>query len=508
MPTVLETVLHLDKNDNIDGLLDFILQENHDPTEILLSIWHLLATKRLRSAFALAMMLANQGSTHPAISMALSAGGQFFGNASEETRGLQGLHSQVDALSEEQQSMFYSHIVIPTITHLLEQALQTDDTVKILNILNILKASDPRLRYMLDFDAPIAKFSLETQRQQGRAKAKLISYPLPPPGTPRPRRRVLVAGRETFFMRPSSRLMDTGPRIVSAMNSYGWQAEFYGITKSDSVDECRAITERCRQQDIDILLLDDELLFGVQEARAEMILQLRQEKPTFKVVGFLHDTWAQKSEALTKSSALLDVVWEETSPASPIWQHVAPNVKMLYLPHPSAGNVCMPKKPLTPSMVFAGSVNLFNWHRAFWLAAIEHLNLPIHTIQSTHRADGLSALDSYALHMQELAEATCCFNISMRPNRDCIATGRSFEVIYNGSLLVQDVSPNMDRYFIAGEHYLEFSSLAELTAISRFLVTHREEAEEVRRCGTTFALEHYNDEKLIGYLDRQLYFPA
>ena len=138
---------------------------------------------------------------------------------------------------------------------------------------------------------------------------------------------------------------------------------------------------------------------------------------------------------------------------------------------------------------------------------MERLALPLKKRLSSHLPDGLLALDSFALYMQALSEATCCLNFSMRPNQERVVTFRCFETILGGSLLVQEASPSMHCYFIAGEHYLEFSSLADLAAVSHFIANNREEAEEIRRSGHAFAQEHYRDEKIIGYLDKFLYFP-
>ena len=98
----------------------------------------------------------------------------------------------------------------------------------------------------------------------------------------------------------------------------------------------------------------------------------------------------------------------------------------------------------------------------------------------------------------------------MRPDHalTSIVTGRCYETMHAGALLVQEASEDMRTFFIAGEHYLEFSSLAELAAVARFITHNRAEAEEIRRCGHAFARERYCDEKLIGYIDASLYFSA
>ena len=62
----------------------------------------------------------------------------------------------------------------------------------------------------------------------------------------------------------------------------------------------------------------------------------------------------------------------------------------------------------------------------------------------------------------------------------------------------------MDYYFVAGEHYLEFTTFAELRAIARFLLDRPDEAEEIRSQGAAFAGERYNAYSIVGSLDRHL----
>ncbi|KAF0110736.1 MAG: hypothetical protein FD149_2613 [Rhodospirillaceae bacterium] len=109
--------------------------------------------------------------------------------------------------------------------------------------------------------------------------------------------------------------------------------------------------------------------------------------------------------------------------------------------------------------------------------------------------------------MKDMARVGCIVSFSMRPDMVSMAVGRSYEVLNAGSLLVQEASDDMDYYFIAGEHYIEFSTFSDLRAIFRFLETNPEEAEDIRRRGFEFAKQHYSDENIIGNLERVLFFP-
>jgi len=155
-------------------------------------------------------------------------------------------------------------------------------------------------------------------------------------------------------------------------------------------------------------------------------------------------------------------------------------------------------------MLFKGSIAGFNWHRAFWLALAASAKLPIDVSVSNFVADGLTATASSHKYVQDLAEATCVLSFSMRPDLSQVCTGRTFETCLSGALLVQEEAANIDYYFVAGEHYLEFRNFAELCAIARFLLERPAEAEDVRRRGHLFARQHYNDARLIGSLDNHL----
>lgn len=238
-----------------------------------------------------------------------------------------------------------------------------------------------------------------------------------------------------------------------------------------------------------------------------MIQLLRARKPSIKVVALVFDSWLCKA-TLTETAHIFDVIWTSDSPSLPLWNEPGIAGKVLQCFVPLGLQMNTPTQPLQPQILFSGDVR-YSWIRLFWLLiAVDRLGLPIKQKFCTHHDDGLSAMDSYAVYLQGLADATCCINFSMRPDLSTIYSGRCSESILAGSLLLQETSANVDYYFVAGEHYLEFASVSELAAIACFIAENPDAAEEIRRRGHAFAREHYNDEKLIGYLDNCLYFSA
>ena len=518
MTTLLETLLDRDENISHQEVLQIIADNQHTIHEMFVAIISLTPSKHIRVAYMLAMMLTNRGYDHFIISMALSVGGHIHNNPTEKERGLQGLRTHSENLTTEQQRYFFDSCIYPVSIFLLERTLGINDNDQLLNILETSKAADPALRKLFDWDAPEPKLLIEEIRQQGRERAKLLPYSLPPSDAPQQQRRVLVTGRKTFFQRGSnSRLFDIGPRMVAAITHYGWHAELYDIDEprdeNHAIVTYHTIVELCRHKRYDVLILDDEILVGLHDHYMEMLNQLRQITPSLKIVGYRLDTWEvnfyeARKLILEATASHLDLLWDFTTPSLPLWKKPELANKVLCMPPPFAWNHGSVDKPLIPHLLFAGSIKGFNWHRAFWIAAMEHLKLPFTKKISTHLPDDLPPLVSYHYYMKELAEATCSLSLAMRPDykHTCIVTGRSYEILLSGSLLVQEAAPDMDHFLIAGEHYLEFSSVAELSAIMRFITENRQEAEEIRRRGHAFVKERYSDKNIIGYLDKALFF--
>ena len=514
MSHLLNTLLDLDENCSSAELFNVVQHTQYRSIDMLLAIRELLSTTRLRFAYMLAMMLVNAGHNNIILSMAMCAGGLVFHNREDEQRGRLGLQAEVDKLTTKQQAQFYDHVVFPVSKYLLEPSLSTMDHERILRILEISKAADPPLRTLFDWTAPIPELNKATLQSQGHTRAKLLNHTSPPENVPSRQRSVLVTGRKTFFqIGPNSRLCDVGPRIMAAMNQYGWQAELYSMEvfisdMAGSDKEFCIIAERCRQQKPDILLLEDEILFGNRDAYRHMLGQIRVESPATKIVGYRTDSWETR-QSLSEISPLLDLVWDFTSPIMHPWEDPKPAYKQICIPCPFVWDHGSTEQPLATQMVFSGSIKGFNWHRAFWMSAVDRLQLPVIMNKSTHFPDDFAPLVSYGHYMQGLKEATCCLSLTMRPDRrhSRIIAGRCFEVLLSGSLLVQEKTPDLDYFFIPGEHYLEFNSIVDLQGIVQFIHHNKEAAEEIRRNGHAFARQHYHDRKLVSYLDKALFYP-
>jgi hypothetical protein len=509
MTDFLAELVELDAAGDHDKLALFIRQNDPDTSRSSFAICQLLVTLRLQIAYNISKILQFSGVRHPAIALSLSIGGLLSRNSTDEMTGYCSLHEQMSALPAEQVQAFFIFVIKPVFGIMAEQLYKAGDQRIIAGFMEICMAAVPQLRprFALPFQQNLP--DIADIRRRGRERSRLVSLTQPPLGTPRVNRRAVVAMREFFFPRdPNTRPCEMGPRICAAMRHYGWNTAFYGMSYSDFDKDFAGIVELCLRENAELLVLDDQLVEDVSlhDRRAAMISDLREQLPSLKVIAFEPDPWDVNPDYLRQAAVQVDAVWTSLC-ALPVWTDPAFANKILQLPLPHAGNFSPALAPLQSGMTFVGGVNSVNWTRALWLGAAKRLGLPIEPQISNHQGDGLSALDSYAAYMRKLTESNCSVNFSARGDLSRVLTGRSFEVVLSGALLVHEMTEDLDYFFISGDHYLEFDNLAELMTIVKFISDHPEEAESVRVAGNDFARKNYNDNILIGHIDQRLFHP-
>ncbi len=500
----LDHLLQLDDNNE---LIQFIQNNAYTIQDVLLVILQLLIKQRLAPAYVCAMLLANAGYRHVLIAMALSFGGLRFDNPQEKQRGLIDLRAHVDALSDEQRAIFNNVLMAPLVYTLINH-FTVDDEAKLRQILEILTTASPIFAALLATNQTVPVVGLTGLQQQGRAKAQLL-YAQDVVEVERPVElcQVVVAMQDPGLSdQIYIRCNTVGVRLEAALNRYGWQAEFFGMHCASSNDEYRRIAKKCLQMDTDILILDyDLIVIKNQELTAiQMITQLKQKKPTLKVVAFIQEARWHTVEALTGNQFYFDLLWVMDSPATPLWNEPAFADKVLFSLIPVGVDLPETLAPLQTLQFFSGRLHA-NWLPLLWLLAAKEAGIPVKQQVVTHQPVGSAWQVGYGDYLQQLADAGCCLNFSRRPDQSTRLNGRSLEVILSGGLLVQESTPHLDYFLISGEHYLAFSTLSEWLALTRLMAENPQEIEKIRRNGHDFARKHYSDKQLIARVDQRLY---
>ena len=505
-----ETIARLDAVEDFQGLHDY-LQRNADKIEQLAGVvYQLLLRYRLRGAYLIAQMLKHR-LNNPVLSLALCLGGMVTGNGEDEAEGHRHLRKQIDSLSEADRLRLYLSLE-PMIKILTSNAYSSSGGhLATLKVLEVLKDLAPVFRHMFDFDCPIPKLDSVSLKAAGRRRARLVDMTPVPPGEPRKARRAVVGMRELFFpQNPNSRQFEIGPIMTAALNAYGWSTTMVPLKCGNALDDdFRRITETCVAEMADVLFLDEQLIEApvARAARKAMIPLLRRVLPNLKIVAVHLDPWSLEPPLLASAAVDVDAVWT-FAPELPAWSQPEFKGRLFVAPLPHAGDYGGPILPLRPSMTFIGSIFAYNWHRWFWMSAASATKLPLEIQQSQQVADGLPVVESYLHYIRRLADSRCAVNFSLRPNLTPAITGRTFEILAGAALLIQEATTDLDCFLIAGEHYLEFTSIADLRAIAAFIAERPGDAESIRKSGNAFFRETYSDDRVIGTLDRRLHYPG
>lgn len=335
--------------------------------------------------------------------------------------------------------------------------------------------------------------------------ARLRCLAVPPVGTPRVARKAVIGFRHSWFpQRANSREHDVPSRIAAGFEGYGWRAfrhDLHGFHDDDKlIADYQALAALCRAQDADVLVIDDFMPSRARVATGEIIRALRQERPDLHIVSAYFDPW-QPSEwdDMEAAAGYIDCAW--TNSATPVWQRPALAPKTLFMTIPHGG--LYPLAPrIAPGFRFGAGISYSNWDRAFWLGALAETDLLTKTIISTHQTDNLNALESYRAYMTRQADcAEAGINLARRSSGIPTITGRTFETLATGNLLVQERSDDIDAFFVAGRHYLRFETITDLHDIAYLIRTEPDYVDAVRLEGAAFFREHYSDERLVAYLD-------
>ncbi len=489
MSDFLTTVLQLDEQEDLDGLLAFIQSQPQPPDALLNATIRLFTTNRLRFAYVLALLLTNSGHRDAIIATVRVIGGFTFGSQDERQQGLATLRTQTDTLSNTELEQLNTDTLIPLIWPVLNQAINTTQPNHplVLCILEIFRITMPHFNTLFDPNAPVPSFSPEGLRAQAKATATWRHTP-PPINTtqPRPRRALFAWGDATE--KPGEPDDDLGVRIAASLTTYGWHLEMYPFNPFNHNDSYRSIPAILRQLDLELLLITlDPFNTPIKIRIVEMLAQLRQELPHVKVIGCLSAPWQFDAASLTEIAHLVDLLWEFSSPSLSIWNTPPFANKIVHALPGFSGSLGHCDTPLYFPLVCDGPIkDHHHFPNAFWRAFASQLNLPIH------------------INWSQGLQATCYLNFSTHSQQATTLTPQGIDALLSGQLLIQEASPDLHYYLTPGEHYLEFSTLAELIGITRFMIEHPTIAEEIRQRGHAYACEHYNNAKLIGHLEQRL----
>lgn len=303
-----------------------------------------------------------------------------------------------------------------------------------------------------------------------------------------------------FIFGPGSRKCEVGYRIQKALSSQGWDVS---LSTVGDIWDYSDLTQK------DFAIID---VFAFYQMPFEDICAIISRLKRFfrKIIMVDTDVWAGRSDDMLRSiEGSIDYIWGFTAD----WCLVdEPAFKDRSIIFPNFGGfdhlddiIGRATDWSSCTFNFTGSVQPYNINRISWLLDFCYRNLPVEIKITNPKADdGLDHASSQRLYAMEVASTNAAINLTTRTDGTRIVTGRSIEVISLNRLLIQESCPVFNRYFVEGEHFLEFCDTDELAVTIEFLRSHPQTAQMLCSQGYIFYKEKYSCKKLVQHFQTLL----
>lgn len=174
-----------------------------------------------------------------------------------------------------------------------------------------------------------------------------------------------------------------------------------------------------------------------------------------KLIGFMADAWGENwKSGLGYWGEVTDRLIYITPPHGGQEQYP----KLMSIPYPVNTRNFFPDEKDTDVSFFGTG---YEWRKPFLNAAVEICQQHgwTHNIRGHGRFNDCPDMAEYG---RILRRSRVVFNLSMRHNGLPITTGRVWQAINSGCLLLEEKNPETPFYFTPGEHYIEFTTPDQL----------------------------------------------
>ena len=310
----------------------------------------------------------------------------------------------------------------------------------------------------------------------------------------------VVFSRENSFG-PGSRKSEFGYRIQSSLASQGWNIVLLPLKELVSYSSLTTC---------DFVLVDVGLFWKLPPPEQLHDILSHLKRYFRKIIIYEPDPWTGIFDEILRSmSNSVDYIWGFT----PDWSLTKESCyidKSILFPNVGGFEILSghQKSDLgwnRCTFNFTGSVQGYNLNRVYWILEAIRLHLPIEIlITNPGSDDGLDCESSLLLYMQKLASSHASLNLATRKDGSRMLTGRAVEVISLNRLLIQEYCPALRRYYVEGDHFLEFREIEELQTIIDFLKLHPKTAQMICAQGNQFYKERYSCRKMVEHIQTLL----
>ncbi len=239
----------------------------------------------------------------------------------------------------------------------------------------------------------------------------------------------------------------------------------------------------------DIVFFDANFPGGEHGLTCDFMCRLKSEFK-FRTIGYLGDAWGDYWASIAD-------YW---APATNLMMHIAPgggaeqkasNSSILFCsPCPVNRLSFYPVHETAYDLSFVGSYG--SYLRPFWLThamiQAQQLNLR-HCLNAHQRTNNCPTMAEYSAIVRQ---SRIVLNFSSRLENTKAMTGRPWEVLNAGRLLLEEENDPIKHFFVPFVHYVPFENALQLRHLIRFFVRHPEIAQRIGKNAVEFCDEYYS----------------
>lgn len=301
-------------------------------------------------------------------------------------------------------------------------------------------------------------------------------------------RRVFMVLRQFFLGGSRSRDHELTQALLKSANAAGLTTGFF-IVEPFRLPGALTLEQQCLFADelvrqietfrpdavvFDELGQDVDPRYLGRAALREVLTELRS-KLGFKLIGIYQDAWdSNVIKSIQYAAEFADAVWYHGPEIQPE-RGAVHSATLCQMPYPYPDELFRnPDVSKDINAGFSGSVTGYNYLRALWFFGIQRFRIPVQLFLTAHernRSPGGDSIESYARFISRMKIVV---NFAARTPWSSLVTGRVWESMHAGALLLEEDNSETSKYFVPFVHYVPFKSLAEVHAYLSFFERHDE----------------------------------
>jgi hypothetical protein len=253
------------------------------------------------------------------------------------------------------------------------------------------------------------------------------------------------------------------------------------------------LRERVMRLRPDVVFFDAQYIGDHTTISPRFLADLRRESGVH-VVGMLADAWQPSSVALADHwLPAVDSLYH-FAPESPIAAH---SEKIVWAGFPVNIERFRPGDEKTIDVSYSGTGH--TGMRLYWLSVVAEaarqygMNSSLHVHSRLKQEAG--TIDDYAATMRR---SRIVINLTRRYDGSFGVTGRVWQGLHCGALVLEEHTPLTEAYFNPYVHYVPFRSGAELERLLRFFHEHPDRAERIGKAAAAFVASEYSTKRVWG----------